>query len=78
VRPLGEKLFAHGADEVWLMYDPGINELAEDVLAELAASIIREKKPEIVLGGGTVIGRSLLPRIAAKIRTGLTSDCTEL
>jgi electron transfer flavoprotein alpha subunit len=78
VRPLADELFSYGADEVWLMDHPGINEFAEDVLADLAASIIREKKPEIVLGGGTVIGRSLLPRIAAKIRTGLTADCTEL
>jgi len=37
-----------------------------------------EKKPEIFLGGGTVIGRSLLPRVAAKVLTGLTADCTEL
>jgi electron transfer flavoprotein alpha subunit len=78
VRPLAEELFAYGADEVWLIDKPGINEFAEDVLADLASMIIREKKPEIVLGGGTVIGRSLLPRIAAKIRTGLTADCTEL
>ena len=78
VRPLAEELFAYGADEVWLIDKPGIDEFSEDILADLAALIIREKKPEIVLGGGTVIGRSLLPRIAAKIRTGLTADCTEL
>ncbi len=37
-----------------------------------------EKKPEIFLGGGTIFGRSLLPKVAAKIGTGLTADCTEL
>jgi electron transfer flavoprotein alpha subunit len=37
-----------------------------------------EKRPEIFLGGGTVFGRSLLPRVAAKLLTGLTADCTEL
>jgi electron transfer flavoprotein alpha subunit len=37
-----------------------------------------EKKPEIFLGGGTIMGRSLLPKVASKIRTGLTADCTEL
>jgi electron transfer flavoprotein alpha subunit len=42
------------------------------------AEIIMEKKPEIFLGGGTMVGRSLLPRVAARILTGLTADCTEL
>lgn len=78
VRSLGDELFAYGVDEVWLLDKPGIDPFAEDVLADLAARAIRERKPEIVLGGGTVMGRSLLPRVAAKLRTGLTADCTEL
>lgn len=78
VRPLVEELFAYGVDEVWLLDKPGIDPFAEDVLADLAAKAIRDRKPEIVLGGGTVMGRSLMPRIAAKLRTGLTADCTEL
>ncbi len=78
VRALSEELFAYGVDEVWLLDKPGIDPFAEDILADLAARAIRDRKPEIVLGGGTVMGRSLLPRMAAKLRTGLTADCTEL
>ncbi|MFQ3620574.1 MAG: electron transfer flavoprotein subunit alpha [Spirochaetales bacterium] len=78
VRPLVEELFSYGVEEVWLVDKPGINAFAEDVIAELSAQAIREKKPEILLGGGSVMGRSLLPRIAAKLRSGLTADCTEL
>jgi len=48
------------------------------VQASLVARILQDRKPEIFLGGGTIIGRSLLPRVAAKILTGLTADCTEL
>ena len=39
---------------------------------------IREYKPEIVLFGATIIGRDLAPRIAARLDTGLTADCTRL
>lgn len=78
VRHLIEELFAYGVDEVWLLDKSGITPFAEDILAELSARAIRDRKPEIVLGGGTVIGRSLMPRIAARLRTGLTADCTEL
>ena len=31
-----------------------------------------------MLFGGTTIGRSLAPRLAARFRTGLTADCTIL
>ncbi len=78
VKPLAVDLLAYGVDEVWMMDHPGIGDLNEDVQTELVARIIQERKPEIFLGGGTVIGRSLLPRVAAKILTGLTADCTEL
>ncbi len=78
VASLIEELFEYGVEEIWLVDKPGISEFAEDVLAELMAEVLKKAKPEIVLGGGTIIGRSLLPRIAAKLRTGLTADCTEL
>ncbi len=78
MNPLAEELVLYGVDEVWMIDSPKIGEFAEDVQAELVAEILMEKKPEIFLGGGTIIGRSILPRVAAKLLTGLTADCTEL
>jgi len=78
VRAMAEELLAYGVDEVWMVEDPAIGDFAEDVQADLVTKILLEKKPEIFLGGGTIIGRSLLPRVAARILTGLTADCTEL
>jgi electron transfer flavoprotein alpha subunit len=39
---------------------------------------IETYKPEVVLFGATSIGRDLAPRVSARIRTGLTADCTSL
>jgi len=39
---------------------------------------INEYKPSIVLIGATDFGRSLAPRVAAALNTGLTADCTDL
>ena len=78
VAHLAEELISYGVDEVWLMDDPAIGDFSEDIQADLTTEIIKEKKPAIFLGGGTVIGRSLLPRVAARVKTGLTADCTEL
>src|SRR4030043_289050 len=40
--------------------------------------IIDKYKPEIFLAGATSFGRSLVPKVAAIIKTGLTADCTAL
>ncbi|MFW6147179.1 MAG: electron transfer flavoprotein subunit alpha/FixB family protein [Thermodesulfobacteriota bacterium] len=60
----------------------GDTPLARDYRAEVFASIIAHQalqgKPEILLVGATPIGRDLAPRVAAKLNTGCTADCTEL
>jgi len=78
VMDMAKEIISYGVDEVWVMDDPKIGDFAEDIQAGLTARILMEKRPEIFLGGGTVFGRSLLPRVAAKLLTGLTADCTEL
>ncbi|HEQ71579.1 MAG TPA: electron transfer flavoprotein subunit alpha [Spirochaetia bacterium] len=78
VKKLAEELLEYGVDEVWMRDDNGIGDFSEDVQTEVVADILKEKKPAIFLGGGTVIGRSLLPKVASRIGTGLTADCTEL
>jgi electron transfer flavoprotein alpha subunit len=78
VRAYTGELLSYGVDEIWMIDNPAIGDFDEDVQTDLIAEIIMEKKPEIFLGGGTIVGRSLLPRVAARILTGLTADCTEL
>ncbi|MEE8590933.1 MAG: electron transfer flavoprotein subunit alpha [Spirochaetia bacterium] len=78
VREMADELISYGVDEVWMMEDSAIGDFNEEIQADLVAKILLDKKPEIFLGGGTIIGRSLLPRVAARILTGLTADCTEL
>ena len=46
--------------------------------AALAASVLKEEDPQIVLFGATSIGRDLAPRLASVLNCGLTADCTIL
>ena len=78
VGEMAKEIISHGVDEVWLVDNEKIGDFDEEIHAELVAEILLEKRPEIFLGGGTILGRSLLPRVAAKLLTGLTADCTEL
>lgn len=73
-----EELIYHGADKVYLYEDPAFGSPQERVYKESIVKLVREKKPEIFLIGATNFGRSLAPRIAASLKTGLTADCTGL
>jgi electron transfer flavoprotein alpha subunit len=73
-----KELIQWGADRVYLCSDPGLQKFNDDPYADILTSVINEQKPSIVLAGATPIGRSFIPRIAARLRTGLTADCTSL
>ena len=78
VSGLTNELAAYGADRV-IVVD---NKLLENYMTEpytaAITAIIDKFKPEAVLFGATSIGRDLAPRISARVRTGLTADCTKL
>lgn len=78
VEPLSATLFEYGADTVYLAESPLLEQYTTDGYATVIADAIRTHRPEIVLYGATNIGRDLAPRIAARIGTGLTADCTGL
>jgi electron transfer flavoprotein alpha subunit len=72
------ELIEHGADKVYVYDDPIFNEFQDDPYSDILSHLIETEKPEIILMGATNIGRSFASRVAAKIRTGLTADCTAL
>lgn len=73
-----EKLVAHGADRVWVADAPQLEHFLEDSYTQVMTDLIRQERPNIVLMGATAIGRSLAPKVAARLGTGLTADCTGL
>jgi len=72
------ELIKWGADRVYLCSDPVLQSFNDDTYAEMLSRLIEEHKPSIMLAGATPIGRSFIPRIAARLGTGLTADCTSL
>lgn len=71
-------LIKAGADKVFAVKENKKAEKLEESYAERICAIVEREKPEILLTGATMFGRSLAPRIAACLRTGLTADCTVL
>ncbi|MDA8169116.1 MAG: electron transfer flavoprotein subunit alpha/FixB family protein, partial [Nitrospiraceae bacterium] len=77
-RDEARELVKWGADKVYFADSPAFARFNDEPYAELLANLVNEHRPEIVLAGATSIGRSFLPRVAARLRTGLTADCTVL
>ncbi|EQF26468.1 electron transfer flavoFAD-binding domain protein [Clostridioides difficile CD160] len=71
-------LLHYSVDKTYYINDPLLKDFTTDGYAISIAGLIEEKKPEVVLVGATSIGRDIAPRIAGKVGTGLTADCTKL
>ena len=72
------ELFYYGAQKVYYIEHPVLADFDLLNYKHNIARLVNEVKPETLLIGATHLGRSLAPRIAAAINTGLTADCTSL
>jgi electron transfer flavoprotein alpha subunit len=71
-----QELIERGADFVYLVDEPIFSGFIDEAYSNALTHLIDKYKPEIVLAGATTIGRSLISRVAVKLYTGLTADCT--
>ena len=72
------ELIEFGADEVIVADAPELKVYLSEQYTQVMSQIINERKPSIVLYGATTTGRDLAPRLASRLKTGLTADCTKL
>lgn len=75
---LAERAAGYGADRVYLVDHPTLLRYRTQPFTNVLTGLINKHKPEIVLIGATSMGRDLASRVAARIKAGLTADCTEL
>ncbi len=78
VEKVPSELIAHGADKVFLAEHPELQHFLEDAYTQVLYDLFHAQRPNVVLMGATAMGRSLAPRVAARLKTGLTADCTGL
>jgi len=70
--------FQYGLDKLYLIDNPVFSDNLDDIFAKALAQVITRYKPEIFLAGATWFGRTLIPKVAAILKTGLTADCIGL
>lgn len=78
IKELTQEVIAYGADQVYVAEHKELEHYRTLPYARVVSELIEKEKPEIVIYGATTTGRDLAPRVAARIETGLTADCTGL
>jgi len=73
-----EALAGFGADKIVYLKNPLLGQYTTDGYVNTLSKYILQVQPEIVLVGASTLGRDLAPRLAARVGTGLTADCTGL
>ena len=78
IKDQAQTLIEMGADEVIVADCPELKDYLSEQYSQAVYQIIEQRKPGIVLYGATTIGRDMAPRLACRLRAGLTADCTKL
>ena len=73
-----DELIRRGADKVLAVEDRLLKYFNDEFECNILERMVLKYLPEILLGAATSKGRALMPRLASKLYSGLTADCTGL
>lgn len=74
----GRMLLRYGADEVHICDQAELEHFNIEAYAAVFEDFVGRLHPSSILVGATPVGRQLAPRVASRLNTGLTADCTQL
>lgn len=69
---------AHGADRILAVDHPTLTSYSTEHYLALMERLAGERNPDIILIGATDFGREFAPRLAKRLKTGLSADCVGL
>ena len=67
-----------GADVVYTFVSPILQDTPPDAMVAVIENAARLINPRYLIGSKTLIGRDVLPRVAARLGTALAQDCISL
>ncbi|MGP8056145.1 MAG: electron transfer flavoprotein subunit alpha/FixB family protein [Nitrososphaerales archaeon] len=73
-----DTLASYGADKVFLVENQALQNTLPEPFAEAIGKLASQYGPQILLIGGTRRGRDIAARVAAKLETGVITDCVAL
>lgn len=78
IEGLAAELGKYGVDKVFVGDNAAMEPYITEAHAAVVAKVVKENEPAILLVGASVQGKDLSARVAAKLATGLATDCTDV
>jgi electron transfer flavoprotein alpha subunit len=78
VEKLAPELATYGADRIFLADNENLEDLLTEPYTSVICDAVKANDPSVLLFSATTMGRDLSPRVAARLGTGLATDCTGL
>src|SRR5512145_1151718 len=78
IEGLAAELGKYGVDKVFVGDNAAMEPYITEAHAAVVAKVVKENDPAILFLGASVQGKDLSARVAAKLATGLATDCTDV
>ena len=78
IESLAAELDGYGAQKIYVCESEALASYSNEGYTKAIADLAKAHDPAILLGGATALGKDLFPRVAARLQTGLASDCIGL
>jgi len=78
LRETANETIGLGAEKVYVINGSSLSEPHPDVYVAILTELSHQIGPSIILFGHTDIGREVAPRLAARLKTTVVMDCTDL
>jgi electron transfer flavoprotein alpha subunit len=78
IEKLAQELDGYGAQKIWVGDSEALKHPSNESYARVISDLVKSHNPDILLCGATASGKDIFPRVAARLQTGLASDCTGL
>ena len=73
-----QELKQYGADRILVAENPAFNEYMTDIFVHVAADIISQEDPAVVILGASSQGKDLAARLSARLNAPLAMDCVAI
>src|SRR5690554_2602148 len=78
IKDITNQALSYGVDRVFVYEDDSFKDFNVELYTNVVEAFFNKYKNNVILFGGTPMGRSFAPKVAARLKTGLTADCTLL
>jgi len=75
---IAETALTYGVDQVFMYEDPSFKDFNVELYTNVIDAFYQKYQNNVILFGSTPQGRSFAPKVAARLKTGLTAACTML